>query len=107
MYLLYIFPAEFHTFMTLLLLTFLTHSRKILLVVLQIGKAKDLSAPLRITVLGTLLRSLACSHIPVINMVLFSFIMISGVQDTLWVSVGCSHLHPSYHHCSVKFHDDQ
>jgi hypothetical protein len=36
-------PPELHT-----LLTSLTHPRKILLVVLQIGKAKDLSAPLRI-----------------------------------------------------------
>jgi hypothetical protein len=33
--------------MTSLFLTSLTHPRKSLLVVLQIGKAKDLSAPLR------------------------------------------------------------
>jgi hypothetical protein len=33
------FPPELHTFMT--------HPRKILLVMLQIGKAKDLSAPQR------------------------------------------------------------
>jgi hypothetical protein len=31
-------------------LTFLTHPRKILLIVLQIGKAKDLSASLRIVI---------------------------------------------------------
>jgi hypothetical protein len=43
MYLLYIFPPELHT-----LMTSLTHPRKLLSVVLQIGKAKDLSAPLRI-----------------------------------------------------------
>jgi uncharacterized protein YjlB len=44
MYLLYIFPPELHT-----LTTSITHPRKILLVVLQIGKAKDLSASLRIS----------------------------------------------------------
>jgi hypothetical protein len=37
-----------HTY-DFVVLTSLTHPRKILLVVLQIGKAKDLSAPLRIT----------------------------------------------------------
>jgi hypothetical protein len=46
MYLLYTFPPELHTLMDLVVLTSLTHPRKILLVALQIGKAKDLSAPL-------------------------------------------------------------
>jgi hypothetical protein len=55
MYLLYTFPPELHTLMTS---TSLTHPRKTLFVALQIGKqetgkAKGLSAPLRI--LGTLL----------------------------------------------------
>jgi hypothetical protein len=49
-YLLYIFPGAPHTY-DFVALTSLTHPRKILLVVLlQIGKAKDLSAPLRIRV---------------------------------------------------------
>jgi hypothetical protein len=49
MYLLYIFPPELHTHTyDFVLITSLTHPRKIILVVLQIGKAKDLSAPLRI-----------------------------------------------------------
>jgi hypothetical protein len=49
MYLLYIFsPRAPHTH-NFVVLTSLTHPRKPLLVVLQIGKAKDLSAPLRIT----------------------------------------------------------
>jgi hypothetical protein len=53
MYLLYIFPPWApHTY-DFVVLTSLTHPRKILLVVLQIGKqeiekAKDLSAPLHI-----------------------------------------------------------
>jgi hypothetical protein len=52
MYLLYIFPlSSTHTY-GFVVLTSLTHPRKILLVALQIGKwetgkAKDLSAPLR------------------------------------------------------------
>jgi hypothetical protein len=49
MYLLYItpppLPQALHTY-DFVLLTFLTNRRKILLVVLQIGKAKHLSAPL-------------------------------------------------------------
>jgi hypothetical protein len=49
MYLLYIFPPELHTY-DFVVLTSLTHPRKILLVVLQTGKyetgkAKYLSAP--------------------------------------------------------------
>jgi hypothetical protein len=49
LYLLYIFPPELHTLMTSLFLNSLTHPRKIILLVLQIGKVKDLSsAPLRI-----------------------------------------------------------
>jgi hypothetical protein len=44
MYLLYIFPPELHTLNDFVVLTSLTHPRKILLVVLQTGKAKDLSA---------------------------------------------------------------
>jgi hypothetical protein len=44
MYLLYKFPPEFQ------LLTSLTHPRKILMVMLQIGKAKDILAPLRICI---------------------------------------------------------
>jgi hypothetical protein len=47
MYLLYIFPPELHT-LDFVVLTSLSHTRKIILIVLQIGKAKDLSAPLRI-----------------------------------------------------------
>jgi hypothetical protein len=47
MYLLYIFPPELHN--DFIVLTSLTHPREIHLVVLQIGKTKDLSAPLRIT----------------------------------------------------------
>jgi hypothetical protein len=47
MYLLYIFPPWApHTY-DFVVLTSLTHPRKILLVVLQIRKAKDLSARLR------------------------------------------------------------
>jgi hypothetical protein len=47
MYLLYIFPPWApHTYV-FVVLTSLTHPREILLVVLQIGKAKDLSATLR------------------------------------------------------------
>jgi hypothetical protein len=42
MHLLYIFPPELHTLMTSL---FSTQPRKILFVVLQMGKAKVLSAP--------------------------------------------------------------
>jgi hypothetical protein len=38
MYLLYIFPPELHTLMNFVVLTSLAHSRKILLVVLQIEK---------------------------------------------------------------------
>jgi hypothetical protein len=55
MYLLYIFPPELHTLMNdFVVLTSLTHPRKILLVALQIekkelGKAKELSAPLHIS----------------------------------------------------------
>jgi hypothetical protein len=48
MYLLYIFPLS--STYDFVVLTSLTHPRKILLVVLQIGKAKDLSAPLRILI---------------------------------------------------------
>jgi hypothetical protein len=45
MYLLYILPLWApHTY-DFIVLTSLTHQRKIILVVLQIGKAKDLSAP--------------------------------------------------------------
>jgi hypothetical protein len=47
-FLLYIFPPELHTLYDFVVLTSLTHPRKIFLVVLQIGKAKDLSTPLRI-----------------------------------------------------------
>jgi hypothetical protein len=43
MYLLYIFSPELH----FVVLTSLNHPRKILLVVLQIGKANYLSGPLR------------------------------------------------------------
>jgi hypothetical protein len=43
MYLLYMFPPEFHS-----LMTSLTRPRKIILVVLEIGKGKDLSASLRV-----------------------------------------------------------
>jgi hypothetical protein len=39
-------PRAPHTY-DFVVLTSLTHPRKILLVVLEIGKAKDLSAPLR------------------------------------------------------------
>jgi hypothetical protein len=52
MYSLYIFPPELHTyFYDFVVISSLTHPRKILFVVLQIGKqeieeAKDLSAPL-------------------------------------------------------------
>jgi hypothetical protein len=47
MYLLYIFPPEaVHTY-DFVVLTSLTHPRKIRLVVLQIGKAKDISAARR------------------------------------------------------------
>jgi hypothetical protein len=47
MYLLYIFPlSSTHTY-EFVVLTSLTHPRKIILVVLQIEKTKDLSAPLR------------------------------------------------------------
>jgi hypothetical protein len=58
MYLLCIFPPELETLYDFAVLTSLTHPRKILLVVLQIGKyeigqAKDLSAPLRISSLFT------------------------------------------------------
>jgi hypothetical protein len=38
MYLLYLFPPELHTLLTFVVQTSLTHPRKILLVVLQIGK---------------------------------------------------------------------
>jgi hypothetical protein len=41
----YIFPPELHTH-DFVVLTFLTHPRKIPLVVLETGKAKDLPAPL-------------------------------------------------------------
>jgi hypothetical protein len=44
MYLLYIFPRAPHTY-NFVVLTSLTHPRKIILVVLQIQKAKDLSTP--------------------------------------------------------------
>jgi hypothetical protein len=44
MYLLYIFPRAPHTY-GFVVLTSLTHPRKIILVVLQIGKAKDLTHP--------------------------------------------------------------
>jgi hypothetical protein len=45
MYLLYIFPlSSTHTY-DFHVLTSLTHPRKILLFLLQIGKTKDLSAP--------------------------------------------------------------
>jgi hypothetical protein len=37
-YLFYKFPSELHTLMDFVVLTSLTHPRKILLVVLQIGK---------------------------------------------------------------------
>jgi hypothetical protein len=47
MYLLYIFPPELHTLNDFIVLTSLAHLRKIILVVLQIVKDKDLSAPLR------------------------------------------------------------
>jgi hypothetical protein len=54
MYLLYIFPLELHTLIyDFVVLTSLTHTRKILFVVLQIGEAKDLSASLRIVPLRT------------------------------------------------------
>jgi hypothetical protein len=46
MYLLYIFPLSTHTY-DFVVLTFLTHPRKILLVVQQIGQAKDLPGPVR------------------------------------------------------------
>jgi hypothetical protein len=39
--------TKFHTY-DFVVLTSLAHPRKILLAVLQIGKAKDLSAPLRV-----------------------------------------------------------
>jgi hypothetical protein len=42
----YIFLPQLHTHYDFVVPTSLTHPRKILLVVLQIGKAKDLSAPL-------------------------------------------------------------
>jgi hypothetical protein len=45
MYLLYIFPLELHTHFVVLIS--LTHSRKLPLVVVQIRKAKNLSAPIR------------------------------------------------------------
>jgi hypothetical protein len=47
MYLLYIFPPELHIPIDFVVLTSLTHPRKIILLVLQIGKVKDLSAALR------------------------------------------------------------
>jgi hypothetical protein len=47
MYLLYIFPPRAPRTYDFVVLTSLTQPRKIILVVLQIGKAKDLSAPLR------------------------------------------------------------
>jgi hypothetical protein len=43
----YFSPSSTHLY-DFVVLTSLTHPRKILLVVLQIGKAKDLSAPLRV-----------------------------------------------------------
>jgi hypothetical protein len=52
MFLLCIFPSELHT-LDFVVLNYLTHSRKILLVVLHIGKAKDLSVPLRIFLFST------------------------------------------------------
>jgi hypothetical protein len=45
MYLLYLFPEAPHTY-DFVAVTSLTHPRKLLLVVLQIRRAKDLSAPL-------------------------------------------------------------
>jgi hypothetical protein len=50
MYLIYIFPPELHTHTyDFIVVTSLTHPRKNPLVVLKIGKVKDLSALLRIS----------------------------------------------------------
>jgi hypothetical protein len=64
MYLLYVFPPWAPHAYDFVVLTSLTHPRKVLLVVLQIGKAKDLSAPLLSVIsfrVQWLLSSLACT----------------------------------------------